>query len=254
MFGSCYGVIIHRFSEIASLRGAPMGRSLIATATSQNTSFTLMRSTAMKCRHLLFSAALVLSTAAITTTVVSQDKGKGEPPMTPEMQAAMQKWEAFMTPGEAHKILHKKVGKWNCIMKHWMDPAAPPMESTYTANVTNVYEGRYIHEVVEGEGMMPGQTFLGQSFVGYDNMKKKYAWVWIDNMGTGFMNAEGAYDAASKTFKYTFEHPDPEQGKYCKGRSVEKWVTDDQYVMEMYGTDKAGKEIKMMESTCNRAK
>lgn len=211
----------------------------------------------MKYRNVLYGAVLVLATATITTQVVSQaDKGKGQgqpPEMTPEQQAEMQKWMEFATPGPNHELLKKKVGKWNGTMKHWMDPAADPMESPFTANITSVYDGRYLHEEVEGE-MAPGETFQGQSFVGYDNIKKKFVWTWIDNMGTGIMTAEGTYDAAAKTITYAVDHPEPAQGKYIKGRWVEKWLSDDKSVSEMYIPDKTGKETKVMELTFTRAR
>jgi hypothetical protein len=207
----------------------------------------------MKFRNVLFGAALVVATAAITSQVVSQDHG-GAPQMTPEQQAEMKKWEQFATPGPEHKLLQSKVGKWNGIMKHWMDPAAPPMQSKFTATISSLYEGRYIYEEVEGEGMAPGQTFQGQSWIGYDNLKKKYVWSWIDNMGTGLMIAEGTMDQASKTITYAVETPEPTLGKYVKGRWIEKWVSNDQMVSEMYSPDKTGKEIKMMELTFTRAK
>lgn len=210
----------------------------------------------MKVRNVLFGSALVVATALITTQVVSQDKPKpgGMPQMTPEQQAEMAKWEEFAKPGPNHQLLQKKAGRWNGLVKHWMDPAAPPMEMKCTAEVESIFDGRYFTEEIEGEGMMPGETFLGKSFVGYDNLKKKFVWVWIDNMGTGLMNAEGIYDAAAKTFKYTYEYPEPASGKYLKGRSVDKWIDDNKFVSEMYGQGRDGKEIKMMEITFTRSK
>jgi hypothetical protein len=197
---------------------------------------------------------LVIATAAVTTTVVSQDK-KGQPPaMTPEQQADMQKCIEAGTPGENHQLLQKKVGKWNGVVKHWIEPGQemPPMNCT--AEIKSLWDGRYFTEEIEGEGFEPGQTFLGKSVGGYDNVTKKFFWVWIDNMSTGLMPAQGSYDAATKTFKYSFEYADPRAGKAVKGRSVEKWVSNDQIVSEMYGPDKTGKEYKMMEITFNRAK
>ena len=48
---------------------------------------------------------------------------------------------------------------------------------------------------------------------GYDNVKKKFLASWIDNMGTGIMNLEGTYDAATKSLTYHAEYepmPDPD--------------------------------------------
>ena len=83
----------------------------------------------MKVRNMLIGAALVVGTAVITSQVVSQDKGKtgGAPPqMTPEMQQMMQKCMEAGTPGENHKLLSQKVGKWNGATKMWMMPNTTP--------------------------------------------------------------------------------------------------------------------------------
>lgn len=209
----------------------------------------------MNAKNLLIGSALVIATAAITAQVVSQhDKGGGMPDMTPEEKAQFDQWMAYATPGEQHELLQTKVGKWSGTVKHWMAPGTEAETSNFTADVKSLWDGRYLTESVEGEGMMPGQTFLGKSVIGYDNLKKKYFWVWLDNMGTGVMHAEGSYNPSTKTFSYTYDHPDFMTGKFVKGRSVEKWINNDQVVAEMYGPGPDGKEFKMMELTYSRVK
>jgi len=217
----------------------------------------------MKLCSILYGATLVIVTAAITSTVVSQDKpkppDKGKAPggmpdaKQQEMQKEMEKkWGEFRTPGEAHKALNFKVGKWDGAVKMW-DPNQPnPRESTCTSEVKWIMDGRYLSDNTEGS--FNGETFMGHGLSGYDNLKKRYAWVWIDNFGTGFMNAEGTYDAGSKTFKYTFEQPDLMAGKYAKARSVERVIDNDHWAMEMYAPGPDGKEYKNFEITYTRAK
>lgn len=208
----------------------------------------------MNVRNVLVGITLVAATAAFTTQVVSQDKGKAPPQMSPEEQAMMQKCMEAGTPGENHKLLASKVGKWNATGKMWMTPDMPPQDSTATSEVTSLWENRYFMESVEGS-MPEGGTFLGKSCFGYDNVAKKFWWAWIDNMGTSLMSAEGSYDAASKTFKYATKFSCPIAEKVVTGRSVEKWIDNDHYVMEMYAPwPKTGKEYKNMELTFTRAK
>ncbi|MCI0365796.1 MAG: DUF1579 domain-containing protein [Phycisphaerales bacterium] len=209
----------------------------------------------MKIRNVLFGAALVVATAVITTQVVSQDAKKGAPPeFTPEQLADMQKCKEAGTPGANHELLAKKVGKWNGAMKYWMEPNGQPNDNIFTADIKSLWEDRYFTEEIEGPGFEPGTTFLGKSIAGYDNVTKKFFWVWIENMGTSIWKAEGNYDPATKTFKYTYNYPDARTGKVVTGRSEEKWVNDNQIISTMYGPDKTGKEFKMMEMTLNRAK
>ena len=205
----------------------------------------------MKVRSILSSAVLVLATAAITTQVVSQE-AKQPPAMSPEEQAMMQKWMEFATPGEHHKALAAKVGNWDVLVKMWMDPAAPASESKGNATFEMALDGRYLMDHTTGTTDMG--PFEGMGCTGYDNLKKKYVAVWIDNMGTGIMYGEGTYDAAKKTFTYATESPDIETGKYVKTRSTERWVDNDHWVMESYIAGKDGKEFKQMEITYARAK
>jgi hypothetical protein len=212
----------------------------------------------MKARNMLIGAALVVSTAVITSQVISQDKkpGAGQPPeMSPEMQEMYQKCIEAGTPGENHKLLNTKVGKWNGACKFWMMPDAPAEDGTCSAEVKSIMGGRYISETVEGT--MPGQqdTFIGHSWVGYDNVTKKFFSAWIDNMSTTLMSATGSYNPGSKTFNYITEYSCPIAGKRINGRTVEKWIDNDHYVMEMYGpAPKTNKEYKMFEISFTRAK
>jgi hypothetical protein len=103
-------------------------------------------------------------------------------------------------------------------------------------------------------GTFEKMPFTGLGHVGYDNMKKKYVSTWMDNMGTAIMMSEGTYDAATKTFTYTGEMPDPMQGKYVKSRTTEKMVDKDHWVMSMYSTGADGKEVQGMEISYTRAK
>jgi hypothetical protein len=218
----------------------------------------------MKARNVLFGAVLVIATAAVTSQVVSQNTTKEKttkappqaaPEMTPEMQEMMTKCMEAGTPGENHKLLSNKVGRWHGTGKMWWTPDSPPADTTCTAEVTSLWEGRYFTETVEGT--MPGeaQTFLGKACYGYDNVSKKFFWAWIDNMSTGMMNAEGTYNPTAKTFTFTSEWNCPLTGKQVRGRSTEKWIDNDHFVMEMYGPwYKTGKDYKMMEFTYTRAK
>ena len=207
----------------------------------------------MKARSVLFGAALVIATATITSTVVSQDaKNPPMPEMTPEQQAMMQKWEGFKTPGEQHKLLAEKVGTWNGVVKMWEPGQTVPMESTCTTTYKMIMDGRYLADETEGQFM--GETFIGRGLSGYDNLKKKFCWVWVDNMGTGFMNGEGTFDATTKTFNFTSEMPDVMTGKYIKCRSTERIIDKDHVVSEMFCAGPDGKEFKNMQITYTRAK
>ncbi len=195
--------------------------------------------------------ALGLALVAIPA-LAAESKAPQASSMSSEEQAMMQKWMAFATPGDGHKALAAKVGVWNGTVKMWMAPGAPPAESTGTSTFEMILDGRYLQDTTEGTAN--GQPFHGRGLTAYDNLKKKYVATWIDNMGTGIMVAEGTYDPLTKTFKYKSEAPDVVAGKYAPVRSVEKILSNDKWIMEMYGKAADGKEFRTMEITYTRKK
>ena len=114
----------------------------------------------------------------------------------PDSAAMMQNWMAYMTPGKAHEMMAKTDGTWDGDITMWMEPGGQPMKSTGTAVNKMILGGRYQHSVHTGSFM--GQPFEGINTLAYDNAKKVYITTWIDNMGTGIMQAEGAWDPAIK--------------------------------------------------------
>lgn len=164
----------------------------------------------------------------------------------------MEKWMAFMTPGDNHKLLASRVGTWDLAVKMWQVPGGEPTESMATSESTAIMDSRYVIDKVKGE--FGGMPFEGMATTGYDNGLQKFVSTWVDNMGTGIMFSEGTYDASTKTFSYAATSTDPMTGKTMKTRSTERWTGADSFVMEMFGPGPDGKEFKMMEITYKRKK
>jgi len=166
----------------------------------------------------------------------------------PAMDAAAQQ---AMMPGEHHQHMMKLAGNFDYTIKLWMDPSAPPSESTGKRSAEMVMGGRYLIEKYTGTFM--GMPFEGMGVLAYDNLKKSYVSTWIDNMATGVMVATGSCDGKG-TWTMAGEMPDPMTGGSAKTRSVTKVVDDNHFTMEMYTTGPDGKEMKMMEISAARAK
>jgi hypothetical protein len=194
----------------------------------------------MQFSRLLFATALVTLGAAGAAFALHQ---------SPDDTAKM---VAFATPGENHKLLDYKVGKWNGHVTMWMAPGAPAMESESTSETKWIMGGRYLHDDVHGT--FGGQPFEGLGISGYDNLKKKFVYSWVDNLGTGIMSGEGTYDAAKKVLTSMSTMSDPASGKVTSSRGTETRTDDNTWKMEMFASGPDGKEFLTMRIEYKRAK
>ena len=199
------------------------------------------------------SPVAVSSPAAVSAAVSSAQ------PSAEEMKKMMEVMMEMGKPGENHKLLAELVGSWTYTLKMYMDPTTgKPSESKGTAVRKAVMDGRYFIADVTGKFQMPGKdgkmtdmNFKGMAVEGYDNVKKKFVCSWIDNVSTMIMNAEGSYDAASKTFTYNADC-EMMPGMKMKVREVVKVVDKDHHTFEWY-EDKGQGESKTMEISYTRS-
>jgi len=165
-----------------------------------------------------------------------------------DMQAMMEKFEKQGTPGEPHKRLASMEGSWNTKTKSWMEPNKPPMETAGTCEQKMILGGRFLKQKCSGD--MMGKTFEGVGLTGYDNQTKKYTSTWMDSMSTTLHVMEGTSND-DNTITQEGQYTCPIRGE-MKLRSVTKIVDQNTNIFEMYGTDKSGQEMKMMEITYTR--
>lgn len=169
-----------------------------------------------------------------------------------DQQAMMAAMEKARTPGEHHKMLASLAGDWTFVNRMWMDPSAPPMESTGTASYATILGGRYIQGTYAGQ--MMGMPFEGIGVTGFDNVTRRFQSSWIDNFGTMLMYMTGTYDPATKAITFLADVPDAMAGgALVKVREVIVLVDHDTHRMEWYET-RGGKESKTMEITYKRKK
>jgi hypothetical protein len=225
-----------------------------------------IRTTPLKSLTVLFAAASIslaqgpdtspkTSPAAASTTASSPATTSAQPSEAEMMKQMME----LSKLNENHKVLAQLAGTWTYNVKMWMAPGAPPSTSTGTAVRKAIMDGRYFVVDVTGKMKMPGTDgkmkdfeFKGMSIEGYDNVKKKFVATWCDNMGTGVMMSEGAYDAATKTFTYTGEY-EMMPGMKSKVRETVKMVDANHHNFE-YFEDRGTGEMKSMEINYTRKK
>ena len=190
----------------------------------------------LTCLCLVVSASLV----------VAKEK-KQEKQMDP--QAMMEMWKKLGTPGEPHKLFASLAGSWTTQTKEWMEPDKPPAESTGTAEMKMLLDGRFLYQ--EYNGQMMGQPFTGIGIDAYDNLTRKYVSAWMDSMGTGIFMMEGTAGAGGRTITLKGSHPEPGGGRMTH-RAIWKIVDNNTQTFDMWGTREGGKEMKMMEITYTR--
>ena len=182
----------------------------------------------------------------LTSVAIAKDK---KPEKQMDQQAMMELWKKLAMPGEPHKLFASLAGSWTTATKEWMEPGKPPTESTGTADMKMLLDGRFLYQ--EYNSQMMGQPFSGIGIDAYDNMTKKYVTAWIDTMGTGIFMMEGTASADGKTITLKGSHPEPGRGKMTH-RAVWKIVDNNSQTFDMYGAHHGGKEMKMLEITYTR--
>ena len=190
----------------------------------------------------LISLCLVMSASLVAAKEKKESKQM-------DQQAMMELWKKLATPGEPHKLFAGLAGSWTTTTKEWMEPGKPPTESTGTAEMKMLLDGRFLYQ--EYNSQMMGQPFSGIGIDAYDNMSKKYVTAWMDTMGTGIFMMEGTASADGKTITLKGSHPEPGGGRMTH-RAIWKIVDDNNQTFDMYGAHHGGKETKMLEITYTR--
>jgi len=197
----------------------------------------------MRLTHFTLAGLCLVLTVSVA---MAKDK-KPEKQMDP--QAMMEMYQKLATPGEPHKLFATLAGSWTTTTKEWMEPGKPPTESTGTADMKMLLDGRFLYQ--EFTSQMMGQPFSGIGIDGYDNLRKRYVTTWMDTMGTGFFTMEGTASADGKTITLKGQHDEPGGGQMTH-RAVWKIVDNNTQTFDMYGTHHRGKEMKMLEIAYTR--
>ncbi len=176
-----------------------------------------------------------------------------QPAMSPEKQAAMEVMQQLGSPSEGHKALEPFVGTWSYTAQWWMSPEAPPESMTGTATNSLIFGGRFLKQEFRGE-VQSQPPFEGIGYIGYDNIRKAYQSVWLDNMATGMMVGAGAFDAATQTLTDQGDFSCPLTGEAHRPfRAVWKVVDQNHMTYESYMRTPEGREFKSMEIHYTRA-
>lgn len=161
----------------------------------------------------------------------------------------MKKAAELGTPGEAHKVLGELVGSWSAEVKVWMAPDAPPAVSNGNSEVAWILGKRFVEEKFSGEAM--GKPFEGMGITGYNNLKKQYVHVWLDDMHTSIFTSTGETSDGGKTITFSGRVDCPVTGdKDVPMKQVLRFIDADTHILEMYDSRREG--AKTMQITYKR--
>lgn len=189
-------------------------------------------------------------------------KANAQTQAMPDMKEMMERWTEVATPGPQHKLLDSFIGTWKVTSKMWWaGPGTPPTVSEGTSTMTWIMGGRYVLEKMSSQipwpaedGTMKTMDFKGMSITGYDNFRKTYQSIWVDNFGTGMFSMTGAADPDGKLFRYYGAVDEPMLGVVGRMiRVVIRVIDADTHVFEMYDL-LMGEDYKAMEMTYKRVK
>ena len=159
--------------------------------------------------------------------------------------ADMTEFWALMSPGEGHKLLEPFIGQWDVVTRMRMAPDQEWMESVGTSDISWAFGGRYLVERVKAVTM--GLPFEGLGYTGYDNFRKEYVGLWLDNMSTAPMTSRGSVDETGKKFTYKSKADDVMTGRKDVEIRVVLTVVDKGHItMEMHSPDVSGKPFLSM--------
>ena len=184
--------------------------------------------------------AMVATTLCAAVTLVAQDAQEASAP-SPEALARMQ-------PGPMHEKLAPLVGKWTMSGKWRMSAEAPWQEFEADVEREWILGDRFVQEKVTSE--MMGQPFEGLGIIGYDNTRKEFTNVWVENMSTGTWTSAGRLEGDAITF--VGENSDAMTGEKNRwGKSIVTLGKDEQS-FKGFSKDASGKEFLSMEMTAKR--
>ena len=158
--------------------------------------------------------------------------------------------EAAM-PGPVHRQLAKRAGEYTTVTKFAMQPGAAAVESTGTAKLTSILDGRFLLE--EDAGIFMGQPTKGIRIWGYDNGSKQYESAWMYSGSTGIMRLTGNTTDGGKTVNFVATFSDESGAKQTFDAAL-RLVDDDHFIVGLYARGPDGLRGPTFDTTYTRKK
>jgi Protein of unknown function (DUF1579) len=153
-------------------------------------------------------------------------------------------------PGPIHKRLGELAGTWDVSVRFILGDKQQEGKATCEANL--ILGGRFLQQ--EYSSKLRGQPFHVLQILGYDNARKKSIEIMLDNLGTSVLHNEGTVSDDGNVFTNSGEPLDPQTGKPYKLRTVTTIIDHDNFTLEWFRVDDAGKLAKVVSMSHTRKK
>jgi hypothetical protein len=178
---------------------------------------------------------LIITLAVLTIQVKAQ---------TPDQIKA---YENYSKPSAAHKRLASEVGIWKGIMLSWIDTSGIPVKAAALYEISMQLNGLYQDTKFTSTYM--NKPYKGYSLTGFNNSKKEYESIWVDDISSGMLKMTGFYDEGLNTYNYKGIQTDPLTGLDTEIRQEMKFTSPNSFTLTMYTISPDGKDFKFMEGT-----
>jgi hypothetical protein len=148
-------------------------------------------------------------------------------------------------------VLDSLAGSWDVATKFRYGPG-PEREGKAKSESKWILDGRYLQQEYASE--IAGRPFITLQYLGYDNQKKKYFEIKMDNAETGVLHTEGTISPDEKTITNIGDRTDPMSGQSQRLRTVTTITDKDHFTVEWFLTGDDGKEQKTVTMIHTRKK
>lgn len=149
-------------------------------------------------------------------------------------------WAQYQQVGPQHALIGRKVGSWDLSLTVYAAPGVKAFESRGTSTYAWILGGRVLENLVVGAP--DGHPFEGRGYSGFDTRNGHYWFVWMDSMGTGHMRGEGRALPTNDGVQWTSEATDVVARGVRRVRSVERFLSVDEWTSDTYSISGDGHE------------
>ena len=148
-------------------------------------------------------------------------------------------------PGSHHAQMESLAGNWSVAVSFKVGPGAE-RKATAGSEAQWILGGRFLRQHYKSDSGLEVWQFLG-----YDNQKKKFFEIKMDNMETGSLFTEGVISEDGRVITNYGDRTDPMSGHVARLRTVTTMIDHDHYNVEWFlgGANGVEEKIVTMEHT-----